>query len=97
MTRELCLACYLFGRKHTVGECAGCGRREPLRTQYCRLCWCQARLLARESDEPVGLAKPSSHLRRVQHHQLFFANMLSTRGASTTPPRTRGRRGRPRK
>lgn len=94
MAHELCWAYYLFGRKHAVGQCVGCARREPLRNQYCRLCWCQARLLARESGEPVGLAKPSCHLQRVQHHQLFFANMLSTRGASTTPPRTRGRRGR---
>jgi hypothetical protein len=37
------------------------------------------------------------HLHRVRHHQLFFANMLSTRGAATTPPRRYDRRGRPRK
>jgi integrase len=93
----LCAACYMFAREHAVGECAGCGRREPIRKQYCRLCWAQARTQARESDDVRWAAIPSRHLEQVRHHQLFFANMASTRGAATTPPRTQGRRGRPRK
>ena len=97
--RGLCPACHLFARDHAVGDCAGCGRREPVRKRYCRLCWCQARTLARDSGTPLHTAnaKAVNHLHQVGHHQLFFANMLSTRGAATTPPRRYQRRGRPRK
>ena len=93
----LCVACTMFARDHAVGECTGCGWTQPVRKQYCRLCWCQARTQARESGEPRHTAKAVHHLHRVRHHQLFFANMLSTRGAATTPPRRYDRRGRPRK
>ena len=87
----------MFARDHAVGECIGCGWTQPVGKQYCRLCWCQARTQARESGEPRHTAKAVHHLHRVRHHQLFFANMLSTRGAATTPPRRYDRRGRPRK
>lgn len=97
MGHELCAACFMFAGDHAVGECSGCGRRQPVRKQYCRLCWCQARSQARESGEPRRTAKASFHLHQVQHHQLFFANMLSMRGAATTPPRRYDRRGAPRK
>jgi hypothetical protein len=93
----LCAACTMFARDHAVGKCTGCGCVQPVRKQYCRLCWCQARAQARESGEPRHTAKAVHHLHRVRHHQLFFANMLSTRGAATTPPRRYDRRGRPRK
>ncbi|MFL6147529.1 MAG: hypothetical protein ACJ72I_08540 [Pseudonocardiaceae bacterium] len=49
------------------------------------------------SGEPRHTAKAVHHLHHVRHHQLFFANMLSTRGAATTLPRRYDRRGRPRK
>lgn len=95
----LCVACYMFARDQSVGECTGCRRRQPIRRQYCRLCWCQARILARESGRPLHSAKATAvhYVHQVQHHQLFFANMLSMRGAATTPPRKHSRRGRPRK
>ena len=93
----LCAACYQFARDYDLGQCTGCGRAQPVRKQYCRLCWCQARTQARDSGEPRHTATAVHHLHRVRHHQLFFANMLSTRGAATTPPRRYDRRGRPRK
>jgi hypothetical protein len=96
-TRGLCAACYMFARKHTIDECVGCRRQQPLRNRYCRLCWNQARLHARQAGQAPGVAIASHHLHQIRHHQLFFADMLSSRGASTTPPRQHGRRGRPRK
>jgi hypothetical protein len=39
------VACTMFTRDHAVGECTGCGRGQPVRKQYCRLCWCQARAI----------------------------------------------------
>jgi len=70
-----------------------------VRNQYCRLCWSQARTLARQSGWPPHSVNATAvhYLDQVRDHQLFFANMLSSRGAATTPPRTRRRRGRPRK
>jgi hypothetical protein len=89
----------MFARDHPVGECSGCHRRQPVRNQHCRLCWSQARTLARQSGRPLHSTKATAvhYLDQVRDHQLFFADMLSTRGASTTPPPTRPRRGRPRK
>lgn len=96
-TRGLCAACYMFARDHAVDVCVGCRRRQPLRNSYCRSCWNQARLHARQSGQAPGVAIASQHLHQVRHHQLFFANLLSSRGASTTAPRRQGRAGRPRK
>jgi integrase len=95
----LCAACYMFARDYQVGECVGCQRQQPVRNQYCRLCWAQARILARESGRPLHSAGATAvhFLRQVRHHQLFFANMQSTRGAATSPPRKYDRRGAPRK
>lgn len=87
----------MFAREHAVSECVGCGRLEPIRKQYCRLCWAQARAQARESGDVRWAAIPSRHLGQVRHHQLFFANMASMRGSKTTPPRMQEQRGRPRK
>lgn len=94
-----CVACYMFARDYAVDQCAGCGRREPVRSQYCRLCWAQARVLARESGRPLHSAGATAvrFLQQVRYHQLFFAGMQSTRGASTSPPRKHPKRGRPRK
>lgn len=93
--RGLCAACYMFGRKHRPGRCRGCARRQPLRDRYCRLCWDQARALAHASGKWKLTAV--DFIAAVDHHQLFFANMVSQRGAATTPPRRYERRGRPRK
>lgn len=91
--RGLCLACYLHTRDHPVDDCTGCGRRVAVKNQYCRLCWNQARTLAREAGNRSKTA--CRYLHDVREHQLFFADMYSIRGASTTPrPRGRGR-GRP--
>ena len=81
----------MFARDHPVGECAGCGRWQPVRNQYCRLCWSQARTLARQSGRPLHSAKATAvhYLDQVRDHQLFFATMLWTRGAATTAPPTR--------
>ena len=92
--RGLCVACYMFSRDHAVGECANCARTVALKNDHCRLCWNQARKIAREADGPVPTTA-SDHLHRVRHHQLFFADMNSTRGAATDPPRRYDRRGRP--
>jgi hypothetical protein len=67
-----------------------------LRNDYCRLCWNQARAEARATGQLHGMAKAVYFLDGVgAWHQLFFAEMLITRGARTTPPPKRGRRGRP--
>ncbi|MFB9307514.1 integrase [Kibdelosporangium philippinense] len=88
----------MFAREYAVDQCAGCGRWEPVRSEYCRLCWAQARVLARESGRPLHSTGATAvrFLQQVRHHQLFFADMQSTRGASTSPPRKHPRRGRPR-
>lgn len=92
----LCAGCYQFTREHAVGECANCARAVALKNDHCRLCWNQARKLARETDGPVPTTA-ADHLHKVRHHQLFFADMNSTRGATTDSPRRYDRRGRPRK
>ncbi len=89
----ICAACHQFAREHGAGQCAGCGCLQPVRKQYCRLCWNQARTLGKESGEIRHKAGPMLHLDRVRQHQLFFANMVSTRGGTTTPPRRFDRRG----
>ncbi|MEV0705895.1 integrase, partial [Saccharopolyspora sp. NPDC050389] len=93
----LCVACYMFARDHAPGVCVGCGRHQPIRKDYCRLCWNQARTNARESGESSWSAKAVHHLKGVRHHQLFFADMRSMRGSSSTPPARHKGRGRPRK
>lgn len=97
-TGRLCPACWQFEHKHADGECGACRRREPLKSGYCRLCWCQARQNIR-----LATGKPTSAgyvmapwLGQVGDLQLFFVGMHHHRGASTTPrPHGSGRRGRP--
>ena len=44
-SQGVCVACYNFaGRYRTPGACGACGRQQPLKRGYCRLCWCQAAL-----------------------------------------------------
>lgn len=94
-----CAACTLWRNKHPgEGRCAGCGRAAPLRNDHCRLCWNQARADARATGQLHGTAKASHFLDGVgAWHQLFFAQMVLTRGAATTPAHQYGRRGRPAK
>jgi hypothetical protein len=44
---RLCPTCYMFARSREAASCEGCRRPLPLKWNYCRLCWCQARLNAR--------------------------------------------------
>ena len=95
----VCLACYNFSAGARVtSDCAGCGRRLPLKKGYCRLCWCQARAdrgaLAADARSAVVLA---AWLPQIRHHQLFFANMERRRARPRAMPRRRGVKGRPRK
>ena len=80
--RGMCRACYGFARNRSAGDCDACGRREPLKTGYCRLCWVQASL-----ERPTGpntLLMP--YVRRVQHQQLFLALLTGRRAASRALP-----------
>ena len=95
----VCLACYNFAaRNPATSDCAGCGRRLPLKKEYCRLCWCQARedraALASDARSAVVI---TPWLPRVRHHQLFFADMNRRRARPRAMPRRRGVKGRPRK
>ena len=95
----VCLACYNFAARNPVtSDCAGCGRRLPLKKDYCRLCWCQARAnreaLAADARSAVVLA---AWLPEVRHHQLFFAGMDHRRARARAMPRRCGVKGRPRK
>jgi integrase len=99
-TGRLCPACRQFARQHTIGGCGACHRRQPLKSGYCRLCWCQARRNIRiATGEPTSAGYVMAPwLRQVGDLQLFFVGMHHHRGASTTQrPRGQGRRGRPRK
>jgi len=95
----VCLACYNFAARNPVtSDCAGCSRRLPLKKEYCRLCWCQARedraTLASDARSAVVIAP---YLPGVRHHQLFFADMNQRRARPRAIPRRRGVKGRPRK
>ena len=95
----VCLACYNFAaRNRLAGACAGCRRRLPLKNQYCRLCWCQARAdrdaLAADARSAVVLAP---WLSRVRWHQLFFADMDRRQARPRATARRAGVKGRPRK
>ena len=95
----VCLACYNFAASNRVtSDCAGCRRRLPVKKDYCRLCWCQARAdrdtLAADARSAVVLA---SWLPQVRDHQLFFAGMDQRRARPRAMPRRRGVKGRPRK
>jgi hypothetical protein len=79
-------SCYTFGRNHQTAACDGCHRSRPLKRDYCRLCWSQARLNAKTT---TGL--PTVHgevtapwLRSVRHHQLFFMGLHYRRGSALT-------------
>ncbi|WP_157518665.1 hypothetical protein [Herbidospora mongoliensis] len=62
------------------------------------MCWNQARTEAKASGESREKAIASNFLDRIgAFHQLFFAGMLITSGAKTTPQRRHHRRGAPRK
>lgn len=55
-----CAACYQFAFKYDVEQCGGCGRSEPARNGYCRLCWHQAREDGLASGNTAKLPKPAT-------------------------------------
>jgi integrase len=91
-----CSACSRFAQQYPVDRCAGCSRRQPVRKQYCRLCWSQARIEATAASTPVTA---ESYLPHLHCPQLFFAHMNPRCGREEKLRRVRahGRIGRPRK
>lgn len=88
-----CSTCSAFANRWTMGECAGCGRRVPLREKHCRLCWVQARTEAAATGE-----RPESVLPHLRHQQLFFYGMTALWDRAPQQGATKyGRRGRPRR
>jgi hypothetical protein len=71
---RFCRACYTFAQLHDLGDCAACRRRVPTKKGYCRLCWLQASL---DAKDQVTVLQP--FLERVTHQQLFFAGMQRIR------------------
>jgi hypothetical protein len=77
--------------RHPQGTCAACGRIQPVKKGYCRLCWCQASLEARGMHSVLP-----PFLERIRHHQLFFAGMkLTTRWNPRPQPETDSHPGAP--
>jgi len=99
LSGRCCTACSVFrGTCPGQDQCAGCGRTTAVRKGSCRLCWNQARADARATGRRPGRAKAVWFLDGVGAcHQLFFAEMVITRGAGTTPPPKHKGRGRPAK
>ncbi len=77
-----CRACYDFRRRHPSARCAGCRRDMPLKNRYCRPCWLQAALQARNPP-----AVTDTDLAAVTCHQLCFAGTTKMRGPRSRPPR----------
>ncbi|MFJ4634269.1 hypothetical protein ACIP69_01135 [Streptomyces hygroscopicus] len=95
---RLCPTCYMFGRSHATAVCTGCRRVQPLKWDFCRLCWCQARLGAQAAvDQLAAEADVRARLNAVRHHQLFFMGMHHRNGSAPAPRRRGGRRSAPRK
>ena len=88
---ELCRPCWEFARRWTVANCGACRRVIAVKKEHCRLCWCQARL---DRSEALGGAIGTytlllPHVRRVQHHQLFLADMPAPRDLVGKPKQRR--------
>ncbi|MFE3775968.1 tyrosine-type recombinase/integrase [Streptomyces sp. NPDC059122] len=95
---RLCPTCYMFGRGHDAAACTDCRRVQPLKWNYCRLCWCQARLSAKAVvGQPTDETDVRDRLAAVRHHQLFFVGMRYRRRPTPTFRTRGGRRGAPRK
>jgi len=79
--RGTCRRCAAFAaRNRDAGACGSCGRHQPLKKGYCRLCWCQARLDRDQArGRPARYDSLLPYVRQVRHHQLFFAGMPAPR------------------
>lgn len=94
----VCLACYNFAGRYDVGLCAACQRWLPLKSGYCRSCWCQAREdRAMAADNPRAVVVLAPYLSMVRYHQLFFAGMIRRVAQPSAFARRYGTRGRPHK
>ncbi|MGJ6966953.1 tyrosine-type recombinase/integrase [Streptosporangium sp. G11] len=85
-----CRACYTFGQLHQIGECASCHRQVPIKKGYCRLCWLQASLQAKDQVTVLD-----TFLRKLTCQQLFLSNMHRQRSKGPGP--RIGRQGRRRR
>jgi hypothetical protein len=73
--RGVCRDCDNFARHHgAAARCGRCGRRQPLKKGYCRLCWCQARQ-DRSGSRWRHRRDLLPFVRQVRYHQLFFTGM----------------------
>lgn len=83
---RLCPACYTFGRSHETAACVGCRRVQPLKWDYCRLCWCQARSDAKAATGMPTVSREvmTPWLQGIRHHQLFFMGLHYRRGSALT-------------
>ena len=97
--RGLCLACYNFrpGRYgHYLGACGACGRELSLKQGYCRLCWCQAKLLRETSaNDARGAIVLAPYLPHVIFQQLFLTFGNARHRPAERRERRRGIPGRP--
>jgi integrase len=95
---RLCPTCYVFARSHEDASCESCRRLLPLKWNYCRLCWCQARLNARpDAGQAEVEGEVRARLKAVSHRQLFFMGLHYRRGSALSAPRSGRGRGAPRK
>lgn len=84
----LCAPCYRARSCHEPGWCLACGRVQPLKSGYCQLCRCQARLL-----RPVRSNEMIPFQRQVRHQQLFLTGLPSGKakpGCASGRPATPG-------
>ena len=91
MTRYqgMCRALLRLRPNKSAGDCGACGRREPLKAGYCRLCWTQAAL-----DRATGHGRRSApYLREVRHQQLFLAGLNPSHAIPRALPHDDGAKG----
>jgi hypothetical protein len=68
----VCYPCYAWQREHRdVAACGACGREQPLKAGYCRMCWVEA---SRRMPKRHG-CDLAAVLAEVRWHQLCFTNM----------------------
>jgi hypothetical protein len=95
----ICLPCYNFAAPHKgyrAGDCKACGRKQRLKTGYCRLCWCQARDdRARLAADPRSAVVLAPYLADIRWHQLFLSISDRRQAPPRKAPRRYGVKGRP--